>query len=141
MSMSKLFFLPVLAVMLVGSQCEPPKKKPVDQVQEVSEVITLTGFNAEYMTDVCIDAKVSDKLEDARLHQDCQDIVEVLDPGRRRDLRGRNDGQDRQVGHQEGQEHAVACQGLPVGTRSVRAGVQSTTPSLRTPSSVVPALT
>ncbi|MCP4123469.1 MAG: hypothetical protein GY751_17100 [Bacteroidetes bacterium] len=77
----ELRFLPILAFMLVGSQCEAPQKAPAKTNQtNVSNTKTLTGFNAEYMTDVCIDADVTDKLENVRLHKDCKDIVDVLNP-------------------------------------------------------------
>jgi len=64
----------------MSGKCEQTQLATVKPPVVKSSAKILTGFNAEYMTDVCIDADVRDKLENVRLHGDCKKIVDILDP-------------------------------------------------------------
>lgn len=94
----RLFYLMIFCVLAITS-CEPPSNagqstavvnpevrpqeeddSDMDQKDERINSV-LTGFNAEYMTDVCIDGNFENgKMRNVTFHKDCSSILEALDP-------------------------------------------------------------
>lgn len=88
--MIKTGYLPLFCSVLLLLGCKPVGKSnktadvPVAPVKEEavpSTGKTLTGFNAEYMIDVCLDGSFANgKFRNVGLHSDCAGVVEALDP-------------------------------------------------------------
>ena len=81
--MSKTSLFLVGFALLFFINCEPPKKANTlnNNTSDVSKGHTMTGFNAEYMIDVCLDGQfVDQRFQNVSLHTDCSEVVDALDP-------------------------------------------------------------